>query len=101
MDLVFLSIAIFLVCCCLDTLYIAWYYNSDKDRAITSGILSILIQVVGLYGLILTVNNQYLIIPNAIGHGVGSYLGVKLKKRRKAINEKKRNERCPVHGDIA
>lgn len=88
MSTLYLAIFIFIVCCTMDILYIEWYRSQHEDREYSAAGYSMMIQVVALLGFLFAVKDPILVIPNILGHGIGSFLGTRWKKVRKKRNEK-------------
>lgn len=61
----------------VDYLYVLWTRAAMARQSVRAGISSGLLQIVAATSTIIYVTNPWLLIPNVLGHSLGSYLAVK------------------------
>lgn len=70
-------LGVFLLCAVIEFLYARWAIAVQHQRAALAGLMAGLLQTPVVVGLLTVVMSGWYIIPNILGHAVGSYVTVR------------------------
>lgn len=90
MNAVQLAIVVFLVSCLVDVFSVYWMRANSESNEWLAGLTSMLIQLVAATSIVLAVNDPALVIFSALGHGTGSVIAIRKKKR----DERNKNDQA-------
>jgi len=82
---------LFIVYFLLDMIYGCYIIAVQNLREVLSSILSIAIYVISAIGIFKIADNPWYTIPIALGAGLGTYVIIRIEKRKKQKSDVKKN----------
>ena len=74
------SVVVFVACVVVDVLYVSWTRAAVDAAPWRAAALSAVIQLVALGQILLVIDARWLVVPNVMGHAVGSWVGVRRRR---------------------
>ncbi len=68
---------VFLLAAGIDWLYVKWAQAATSRKAVQAMVTAAFIQIAGVLSVLLYVADPVLMVPNVVGHSLGSYLAVR------------------------
>ncbi len=72
-----LGVSVMCLCAAIDILYCVWTSAVHSNRHWVAAATSASIQLVGIGMVLMIIGDRWLLIPNVLGHALGSYIGVR------------------------
>ncbi len=79
---------VFLLAALVDYFYVHWAKAATTGKTAAAVTCAVLIQLAGVAGLLLVVGTPLLLLANAAGHGLGSYLGMRYSGGKSNNNDR-------------
>lgn len=85
-----LGVLVFMLAVTVDVFFVMWTIHSNAGRAVKAAVAAVFIQVFGVLGTLIIVKEPWLLVLNAAGHGLGTYLAVMYDRsqRNEAVNRR-------------
>lgn len=95
-----MMVLVFLLAVVVDIFFVFWSVSANRGMAWRTALTAVMIQVCGVMGTLFMVADPRLLVANAVGHGLGSYLAVVWTLRMAKRDEMKEQARSyhAIHG---
>lgn len=81
-----LGVLVFLLALVVDAFFVVWTLASNRRQWVRAGVAALGIQVAGWAGLLMAIDERWLVVVNSLGHAAGSALAVLYSVKRDRLD---------------